>query len=225
MERKQKEAIVLGATGLVGGIVLDLLLKDDRYKKVTVFSRRALETTHPKLNTIIGNLLQLDTFASGFHGDEVFCCIGTTKAKTPNKDTYRKIDFGIPSTAAKLCKQNGIGTFIVVSAMGADSGSPIFYNRIKGEMEEAVLAVGLEKTHSVQPALIGGTRDEKRPGEYFFKKLMNTLDFLMIGPFRQYKIILPETIAKAMIWLANNPYDKKRVPSETLKELVAHGTS
>ncbi len=224
MDSKQKEAIVLGATGAVGAIVLDLLLKDERYQKITVFSRSEIDFSHAKLKVIKGDLLQLDSFEKAFHGDEVFCCIGTTKVKTPNQELYKKIDYGIPFSAAKLCKRQNINTFIVISAMGADASSALFYNRIKGEMEAAVINVGLKKTHIVQPSLIGGHRNEKRTGEAFFKVLMGTLDFLMIGPLKKYKIILPETIAQAMIWLANNPYGEKRIPSETLKELANHGT-
>jgi len=222
---KQKKAIVLGATGLVGGILLDLLLKDERYEKVIVFSRRELNMAHPKLKTCIGDLLNLEGFSDKFMADEVFCCIGTTQAKTPNKETYRKIDFGIPVSAAQMCKEKEINTFIVISAMGSNANSSIFYNRLKGEMEDVVLSTALEKTHIVQPALIGGKRTEKRLGESFFKSVLNTLDFLMIGPLKKYKVIRPETIAKAMLWLANHEYDKERIPSETLKVLAAHGTS
>lgn len=224
MERKGKTAIVLGATGLVGGTLLDLLFKDERYSKVKVFSRRKLDENHSKLETHIGDLFQLEKFNPPFEGDEVFCCVGSTQAKTPDLEVYKKVDFGIPMTTAQLCKQKRIKTLIVISAMGADPKSSLFYNRIKGEMEEAVLAEKIEKTHFVQPALIGGKRDEKRPGESFFKGLLTLIDFLMVGPLKKYKIIMPETIAKAMLWLANHPYDEKRVPSQTLKELAKHGT-
>lgn len=223
--KKPKKAIVLGATGLVGGILLDLLLKDDRYEKVVVFSRRKLEHTHPKLEVHIGDLFHMEGFRDNFLGDEVFCCIGSTKAKTPDLEIYKKVDYGIPLAAGKMAKENGINTFIVISAMGADSGSSLFYNKIKGEMEEAVLSVGFEKAHIVQPALIGGKRTEKRPAESFFKGILGLFDFLMIGPLKKYKIILPETIAKAMIWLANNHYQGQRIPSETLKDLASNGAS
>ena len=225
MDKNRKNAIIIGATGLVGGKLMHLLLEDDRYKSITVLSRRELEITHPKLRTAIGDLLQLKDFTSEFYGDEVFCCIGTTAAKTPDRNRYREIDHGIPLNAARHCKQNGIGTFIVVSAKGANANSSLFYNRMKGEMERDVIAVGLQKTHIVQPALIGGKRNEKRPGEYFFKKLLSALDFLMIGPLAAYKLILPETIARAMIWLANHSYDDIRVSSATLKTLGENGTS
>jgi len=225
MDKKKKTAILLGATGLVGDTLLKLLLKDERYSKVVVFSRKALDLKHQKLEIFIGDLLDMERFSNHFYGDEVYCCIGSTKAKTPDLNVYKKIDYGIPVSAAQLCKSNDIKTMIIISALGADSKSSLFYNRIKGEMENAVLALNLDKTHMVQPALIGGNRREKRPGESLFKALLGALNMVMIGPFKKYRIIMPETIAKAMLWLANHPYDLKRIPSETLKELAQHGTS
>ena len=225
MNKNGKTAIVLGATGLVGGMLLDLLLEDERYSKVIVLSRRELEVSHSKLETQIGDLFKLENFSDNFYGDEVFCCVGSTQAKTPDLEIYKKVDYGIPVAAAQLCKQKGIKTLVIVSALGADPKSSLFYNRIKGEMEEAILALNIVKTHIVQPALIGGKRAEKRLGESFFKFLLGTLDKVMIGPLKKYKIIMPETIAQAMVWLANHSYDKKQIRSETLKELVRYGTS
>lgn len=225
MHKGQKTAIVLGATGLVGGLLLDLLLKDARYGQITVISRRELAIKHPKLQVVVTDLFKLSKLKENFVGDEVYCCIGTTKAKTPDRETYRKIDYGIPVAAAKLCRKNNIGTLIVISAMGADKKSKIFYNRIKGEMETAVLQEGVAKTHLVRPGLIGGKRQESRMAEDVGKFLMRAASFIMVGPLKKYRSILPRTIAGAMIWLANNPCEAQIIPSETLKTLAAHGTS
>lgn len=225
METNKKTAIVLGATGLVGGFVLNLLLQDDRYKEVIVFSRRDFSSEHPKLKVHVGDLMKIQSFSVHFKADEVYCCIGTTKTKTPDREQYRKIDYGIPVATAKLCRENNIPILIIISAMGANKNSSIFYNKVKGEMEAEVLRQEVSKTHIVQPSLIGGHRYEKRPGELFFKKLMSLLNFLMVGPLKKYRTIQPETIARAMIWLANNGYDETRVTSEELKLLVNDGTS
>lgn len=224
LKRTDKTAIILGATGLSGGLLLQLLLKDGSYSQVKAFTRSPLRLTHPKLMEIQCDLLNLETQQTQFKADEVFCCIGTTKAKTPDKELYEAIDFGIPVTAAKLCKQNDVPTFLVVSAMGADASSSVFYNRVKGEMEAAVLSFGLPKTHILQPSLIGGDRNESRPGEYIAKQLMKIFGFLLMGSLKKYKTIAPENIAKTMLWLANNPYAETRLTSDIITNIAENRT-
>ncbi len=212
-----KTAIILGATGLTGGVLLKNLIQDSRYSKIKLFSRKSVLLSDPKIEEHIIDLLHLDTYEDKFTADQVFCCIGTTAAKTSDKNLYHKIDFGIPVQAARLCKAKSITTFIVISALGADHKSTIFYNRTKGEMEESVLKFEIPKTYILQPSLIGGERNEKRPGEYFFKILMKIFNPLLLGSFRKYKTIYPETIVSAMIWLANHDFGKKRIVSDEIK--------
>ncbi len=215
-----KTAIILGATGLTGNILLHKLINDDRYDKIKLFSRKSAGVTHAKIEEHIIDMLKLSDHTKDFVADEVFCCIGTTNAKTPDKNLYHTIDYGIPVSAAKLSKTNNINTFIVVSALGAGSDSSIFYNRIKGEMEKAVLEFKIPKTHILQPSLIGGKRDEKRPGEYFFKMVMKVCNPLLVGKLKKYRMILPETIVSSMIWLANNHYDKNTIVSDEIKDIT-----
>lgn len=217
-----KIAIILGATGLTGTILLDKLLADTRYERIKLFSRKTIGISHPKIEEHLINVLQLESYSNHFHGDEVFCCIGTTNAKTPDKGLYRSIDYGIPVTAAKLCEQNHIDTFIVISALGADSKSNIFYNRTKGEMEETVLNFKIPKVHILQPSLIGGKRKEKRNGEYFFKLLMKLINPLLIGSLKKYRSIHPKKIVYSMIWLANNFSEKQRIVSSEIEEIYVN---
>lgn len=215
-----KTAIILGATGLTGGLLLQKLLEDDRYSKIKLFSRSSSSITHPKIEEHLIDLFELSNYVKDFTADEVFCCIGTTTAKTPDKERYRNIDYGIPVSAAELCKTNNVPTLIIISALGADSNSRIFYNRTKGEMENAVLALNIPKTHILQPSLIGGQRDEKRPGEYFFKQLMKVFNPILIGSLKKYRIIHPETIVSAMVWLANHNFDQQRIVSDQIEEIA-----
>ena len=219
IELKEKTAIVLGATGLTGGYLLQLLLKDERYIKIRLFSRSSIGFSHPKLEEHIVDLLNLESYKTNFLADEVFCCIGTTKAKTPDLEMYRKVDFGIPVSAAKLSLKNGIETFLVISAMGANSKSGVNYNRIKGEMEDAVLECGIPNTHILQPSLIGGKREEKRIGEWLAKQFMKLLNFVLVGPLEKYRSIDPEVIAGSMVWLANNNYENVRIQSHEIKKI------
>lgn len=222
MKKTGKTAIILGATGLVGGILLELLVKDKRYKKIVLFSRKSVEINNQKIEEHLCDLLELEEQQEYFKADEVFCCIGSTNAKTPDNELYRRIDYGIPIATTELCAQNNIKTLIIVSALGADANSTIFYNRIKGEMEDKVLEIKIPKTHIVQPSMIGGNRKEKRPREYFFKKMMQVLSFLLQGSLKKYRVIRPETIAKSMVWLANNDFVKNRILSDELKQLSNH---
>ncbi|MBM1104974.1 NAD(P)H-binding protein [Aurantibacter crassamenti] len=221
METQTKTAIILGATGLTGGILLQLLLNDNRYNRIKLFSRSTIGFAHEKMEEHLGDLMNLDQFKDHFQGEEVFCCIGTTKSKTPNKEQYRTIDYGIPVSAAKLCNQNNISTFVVVSAMGANAKSSVFYNRVKGEMEDAVLDAKITETYFLQPSLIGGKRNEKRVGEWLFKQFMKVVNLVLAGPLEKYRSIKPETIAKAMVWLANNEYKTNRIESDIIKKIAA----
>jgi len=213
-----KTAIILGATGLTGGILLEKLLSDNHFSKVKLFSRSSVERKHPKIEEHLLSLFELKKHSAEFRADVVFCCIGTTKANTPDKEKYRKIDYGIPVSAAKLCKQNKINTFIVISAMGADAESSVFYNRVKGEMERDVLLQEIPNTYILQPSLIGGNRKEKRVGERFAKFFMSVFSFLTPN---KYKIIEPETIAIAMRRLSKRGDNEIIITSDKIKE-IAH---
>jgi uncharacterized protein YbjT (DUF2867 family) len=216
-----KTAIVLGASGFTGNSLLRLLLNDERYTKVVLFSRRPLGVSHPRIEEHVGDLLNLDDFGDSFKADEVFCCIGTTRAKTPDKAQYRLIDYGIPLSAARLAKRKGIGVFIAISSMGANKKSRFFYNRLKGEMEEGVLATGISYTYLLRPALISGKRKEKRPGEWLARQLFKVLNLVLVGPLDKFRAIHPDSIARCMAWLANNTYEQAIVPSDQIRRLAA----
>ena len=208
-----KTAIILGATGLTGSILLEKLLKDPSFERIKLFSRTSAEKNNPKIEEHLIDLFQLENYAEVFTADVVFCCIGTTKAKTPDKETYRKIDYGIPVAAAKLAKKNGIGTFIVVSALGADENSAVFYNKTKGEMERDVLKQNIQNTYILQPSLITGNRKESRFGENIAGLFMKVFGFLVP---KKYKMIKAETIAQAMLVLSKKGYSGKIITSEKI---------
>lgn len=215
-----KTAIILGATGLTGSTLLHQLLQDERYSKIKLFSRSSIGVKNDKIEEYLIDLFELENYQSDFMADEVHCCIGTTQAKTRDEDTYHKIDYGIPVAAAKLAKNNQIPIFLVVSALGADVESRFFYNRTKGEMERDVLAEKIPETYILQPSLIGGKREEKRPFEAAWKKVMSVGDHLLVGPLKKYKSIHPDTIAKAMIYVSNHKYAATRIESGEIREIA-----
>jgi uncharacterized protein YbjT (DUF2867 family) len=200
----KKTAIILGASGLTGGILLQKLIKDNRYSTIKLFSRRRLEGLPSKVIQYIGDLFELEQFKADFTADEVYCCIGTTAKKTPNKKLYKHIDYGIPIVAAKLANENNIPTFIVISAMAANKTSSVFYNRTKGEMEEDVLKQGIKNTSILRPSLIGGKRNEHRVLEKIGIVVFKIVQPFFVGPLKKYRIIKAESIAQAMLNLANN---------------------
>jgi len=216
-----KTAIILGASGLTGGLVLKKLLTDDRYSSIKLFSRKSIGITNSKLIEKVGNLLELPNFKDDFKADEVYCCIGTTAKKTPNKELYKSIDFGIPLMAAKLAKENNIKTFIVVSAIGADSKSSVFYNKTKGEMEKAVLEQHIPNTYILQPSIISGERSEVRSFEKIGIQLFNLFEPLLVGKLKKYQATKAKHIAESMIYLANTKTKQPQIiSSNNIKEIA-----
>lgn len=217
----ERTAIVLGATGLTGSLLVDSLLCNDHYSKIIVFVRSQFHLSHPKLIIEQINLLNLFDYKKRFIGDVLFCCIGTTKAKTPDKNLYRQIDYGIPTNAAKICEMNGIPNFIVMSSMGANVKSSIFYSKLKGEMEQAVLNRGIKNIYILRPSLITGNRKEFRLFESISKMAMKVLNVFLVGSLKRYRSIKAETIANAMIAIDLKGSSTKIIESEDIKK-IAH---
>lgn len=213
-----KKAIVLGGSGLIGTALLHLLLDDNRYGEIVSIGRKQLDMQHPKLKQVTGDLFQMESFSIEFQdGDDLFIAIGTTKAKTPNRDLYEKIDVGIPITATQLAKETGMKHVAIVSSANAKENSSIWYSAMKGRMENQVKALGLNHVVFVRPSLLLGNRKEKRAGERLATFVMTKLDFLI--PKKQ-KAIPAKTVAKSMIVLCNEPFKKAIWTNDELFELA-----
>lgn len=215
----QKTAIILGATGLTGNLLLKRLIADDSYTTIKLFSRRPTGNSSPKIKEFIGDVLQLEHFKDEFTADELFCCVGTTSSKTKDRTIYKAIDFGIPFNASKLAKENSIPTFLVISTMGANAKSKIFYSRTKGEMEQAVLNQKIPNTYILRPSLILGERGERRIGESAGAFVMKLTNALLVGKLKKYRAIEADCIAAAMIKLAKSKPESQIVKSYILQEL------
>lgn len=198
-----KTAIILGATGLTGGLVVKQLIESKNYAKIKVFTRTSLNNDSPLIEEHLIDLLKLEDYEAEFTGDAVFCCIGTTKKKTPNQANYRAIDYGIPVTAAHLCKKNGIPAIAIVSAIGANPKSSIFYNKTKGEMEQDVLKLKIPCTYILRPSIIAGSREEKRAGERLGLAVFRFLKPLFFGRWKKYAAISAYEIAGRMIQMVD----------------------
>ncbi|WOZ39001.1 NAD(P)H-binding protein [Paenibacillus polymyxa] len=200
MERK---AVVVGGTGLVGGYVVRELLVQKEYTRVMVLGRRPLDIKHPKLEQALIDWEQPQKSAFALEGvDDVFCCLGTTMKKAGSKEQFRQVDLDYPVLIAQLGKEAGAVQMLAISAMGADPDSRVFYNRTKGEAEEALAAIGLPALHLFRPSLILGARSERRFGEAAATIVMKALDGLMTGRFASYRAIPASFIARAMVRIA-----------------------
>lgn len=197
------QAMVLGASGLVGGFVVKELLNRAEYDGVKVLVRTPLGIQHPKLTEVLIDWDHLDQHHELFANvRDVFCCLGTTIKKAGSQEQFRKVDFEYPVVAAKLAHAEGVHQFLCVSAMGADPLSRVFYNRTKGEVENAISAVGIPAVHLFRPSLLLGNRNEKRMGERVGALFMTTFDFLFRGKMAKYRAIPAEVVANAMVSIA-----------------------
>ena len=194
-------ATIIGATGLIGGYVLEELLHDTYFDTVRILIRRPLNISHPKLEKKLVDFNDSDSLLVALsNSDVVFCSIGTTQKKVKgDKEAYRKIDFDIPVKIARLSKMTGCEKFILVSAVGANSKSYTFYLKLKGEVEDTVKEVGLKSLHIMRPSFLMGERKEFRMGEAIGSVLMKIFSFAIPA---KYKAIQAKDVAKAMIAIA-----------------------
>lgn len=200
-----KNALLLGATGLVGSELLPLLLEDPRYEKVTCLTRKALPMlAHSK--KLVEEVLPFKDFKQPYVGaeeafaaDHIYVCLGTTIKKAGSQKAFRHIDFDLVYQAALLAKQQGAKSFVWVSSVGADARSSNFYLQVKGQLEDAILQIPDLDASAIQPSLLLGDRKESRPTEKLGIVLGGLVAPLMIGPLEKYRPIEAARVAKQMI--------------------------
>lgn len=190
-------ALLLGYSGATGTALLTELVKSDKVNQIICLGRRAPAYDHHKVTWIASDLTQLtnhlDVFASV---SRVYCCLGTTMAKAGSKEAFRKVDYNMVVDAGIVAAQAGIASFSVISAIGADAKSMFYYNRVKGEMEQALQQAGLKRLSIYQPGLIVAQRSEHRTGESLAIRLYPLIEWLLPAKYRSIKA---ETIARAML--------------------------
>lgn len=194
-----KTALVAGSTGLIGKQLLQLLLDDPAYTEVKALSRKPIGVEHPKLKNIVLDLNKLDEHFDQLKADDVFCCLGTTIKQAGSKEAFRKVDHDYPLELAKLTKNQGATQYLIITALGSNKMSGIFYNQVKGQVEEAIDQVGYQSYHIFRPSLLLGERKEKRAGEGAATVVYKALGFLI--PLK-YKAIDSAKVARAMLHIA-----------------------
>jgi uncharacterized protein YbjT (DUF2867 family) len=191
-------AVLLGASGLVGGYCLQTLLADPACERIILLTRRELVAVrHPRLMQRIVNFdaLTLADFASA---EVVYCALGTTMRKAGSKEAFRRVDVDYQLAAAKLGRQAGARQFVLVSAVGADAASNNFYLRTKGELEQEIGELGFAGLHIFRPSLLLGKREEFRLGERLAVVVMPLLNLAMLGGLRRYRAIPAAMVGRAM---------------------------
>ena len=192
------KAIIAGASGLIGSKLLDILLHQPEYDEVLILVRKGLPLQDKKLTQLVTDFDRLDEYADSITGHAIFCCLGSTRKKTPDLNEYRKIDHDYPLHLTQLANKNGVEQYHLVSAIGADATASNFYLKMKGETENNITSIGLPCLHIYQPSLITGDRKERRFIEKIFMGLMKVIDPLLIGSLKKYRSIPAITVAMAM---------------------------
>ena len=195
-------AVVIGASGLTGNLVVEELIKDASFKTVRLLVRKPVTKIHPKIKQQIVDFNDFNDYEKKFgEGDVIFCCIGTTQKKVKgDKILYEKIDHDIPVNAAKIGIAHHFKKFIIISAVGANENSSNFYLKLKGKTENSLKEFPFESLSIFQPSLLNGKRKENRMGETIAQTLMDILSFLLLGPLQKYKAIGANNVAKAMVY-------------------------
>ncbi|TVR13045.1 MAG: NAD-dependent epimerase/dehydratase family protein [Balneolaceae bacterium] len=191
------KATIIGATGLIGNELVNLLLIDDRIQEVVVFVRRTLGFSHEKLQEHIINFDKPEEWRELVTGDIFFSTLGTTMKQAGSKEAQYKVDHTYQYEFAKAASENGLQNYVLVSAVGADPKSTFFYSRMKGELEQDVAKLDFSSIHIIQPGLLHGDRNENRFGEAFTFYALNAVNAL--GLFKKYRPIHGKTVAQAMI--------------------------
>lgn len=197
---QMKTALLAGATGLVGGELLNILLECPEYSRVVAIVRRPLALSHPKLDQRVVDFDRLEAHADAFQADDVYCCLGTTIKRAGSQEAQRRVDLAYPLAMARLARARGARRYLLVSSMGANAQSAFFYMRLKGEVEAAVAGVGLPAVHIFRPSLLLGQRQEVRFGERMAVALSPLYSVLMPARSRP---IQARDVAQAMVNVAN----------------------
>ncbi len=205
-----KVALLAGTTGLIGSQLLEILLTDDHYSSVIAISRRPLGKSHQKLTNIVCELSELTTALAEVKTNDVFCCLGTTMRVAKTKEAFRAVDYDAPLALARVAKQNGATNYLIVSALGSNKNSSIFYNKVKGEVEEAIDQIGFKSFHILQPSLLAGPRKEQRTGEGAAQTFYKIFGFLIP---KKYAAIESIKVARALLAFAKQEQLGKRVHS------------
>ncbi len=223
MMTENKTALIAGATGLVGSSLLQQLLAESYYSKIIVLLRKPINIKDSRLVQLIVDFNNLEEYTNELKVNDVFCTLGTTIKKAGSKEAFRKVDYEYPVELASITHKNGAEKYIIVTAIGADANSSIFYNKVKGETEEKLKSLQFKHLYILQPSLLTGDRKEHRTGEKIAIMASNYFNHILLGPLRKYRSINAKVVAFGMIYAAKHFTEKmKTVLSDEIQEIYSH---
>jgi uncharacterized protein YbjT (DUF2867 family) len=198
------KAIVIGATGLVGNLILTELLSDKDFSEVRIFVRRSTGITNPKLKEFMNPMKDIDSLKSEIQGDVLFNAMGTTIKQAGSKTEQQRIDRDLPIAFARLASGNGVKMMLNVSSVGASMNGG-FYLKTKAEMEKGTGEFFPNAVYHFRPGLLVGRRKEFRFAEKISMGVMKVIDPLLSGSAKKYRSMPTDKLAKAMVNLSKNP--------------------
>ena len=216
-----KTAIVFGSSGLIGGHLLEQLIKNDNYNKVKIFVRSEQVINEPKIEIIKTNFNNLENHKEDIKGDDCFFCIGTTKQNSPDKNEYQKVELDIPKKIAQIAKANLVNSFIFISSIYSNPNSSGDYVKFKGLVEEELKKLTFSNLGILRPSFLKGDRKENRVGEKIGILTFSLLSPLLLGPLKKMKPINSKIVAQAMIKIANENLEKTIFESNEIVELAS----
>lgn len=216
-----RRALLVGASGLVGMRLLNRLIAHPKYEHVTAWVRTPMSLQIHKFSQVVLDFEDLDDHLDQIDADDVYVALGTTIKKAVSQEAFRRVDHDYPVRIARMAVRRGVPRFLIVSALGADARSRVFYSRVKGETETDIRAIGLPKVWFFRPSLLTGNRTEERPGERLAITVGSMLAPLMVGGLRRYRPISADAVAAAMVYAALNDVPPGVVESEEIVRLAA----
>ena len=214
-----KTALVFGSSGLIGGHLLNELIKSDNYNKIKLFVRSDHGSNHLKTEIIKTDFNNLENHKEDIKGDDCFFCIGTTKQNSPDKNEYKRVELDVPKKIAQIAKSNLVNSFVFVSSGYADPNSSGDYLKFKGLVEEELKRLSFSKLGIMRPSFLMGDRKEKRVGEKVGIFIFKLLSPLFLGPLKKMKPIHSKKVAKAMIKITNGDFKQSVFESNEIVEV------
>jgi uncharacterized protein YbjT (DUF2867 family) len=204
------KAIVIGATGLVGNLILHELLKDPQFSEVRIFVRKTTGIKNPKLMEFVSSMTDINELKSDIIGDVLFNALGTTIKQAGSKEEQQRVDRDLPVSFAIIASDNGVGVMLNVSSVGANINGG-FYLQTKAEMESGTEKYFPGKVFHFRPGLLVGERRNFRSAEKFAMGVMKIMDPLLIGSSKKYRSMPVDKLAKAMVSLSKSPEGRPNV--------------